>query len=245
MPHISTSAILRATNRRYLDATETDLESLLWCVAQRSKELPDGGGPVRYGDISTRLRRAVDHGRRVGELRRDEHANRLWHEIYGRLSAGRPGMLGAMTARGEAQVMRLACLYAVADISSFVELPHLRAALEVWRYCFDSARCLFGDRLGHPTGDEILVALRRAWPESLSRTEISDLFKRNRPASEIAQALELLASHRPVACDLDRTKDGRPTAVGHTEQLNELNEVSPGTVGIVRLFRLFRRPCGR
>jgi hypothetical protein len=50
-------------------------------------------------------------------------------------------MLGAVTARGEAQVMRLACLYALADISSFVRLEHLRAGLEVWRYCFDSTPC--------------------------------------------------------------------------------------------------------
>src|SRR5215207_1656623 len=105
------------------------------------------------------------------------------------LSAGRPGLLGSMTARAEAQVMRLACLHAVADRSSVVTVDHLRAALAVSRYCFASARALCGDRLGHPIADEIFAALRRVWPESLTRTEISGLFHRNRPASEITQAL--------------------------------------------------------
>jgi hypothetical protein len=68
-------------------------------------------------------------------------------------------MLGSMTARAEAQTMRIACLYAAGDMSYVVAPRHLRAALEVWRYCFDSARHLFGDRLGDPTADAILAAL--------------------------------------------------------------------------------------
>jgi len=33
----------------------------------------------------------------------------------------------------------------------------LRAALELWRYCFDSAPYLFGDRLGEPAFQESSV----------------------------------------------------------------------------------------
>jgi hypothetical protein len=119
-------------------------------------------------------------------------------------------MLGAMTARGEAQVMRLACLYALADTSSVVATVHLEAAVAVWNYCFDSARCLFGDRLGNPVADEIWTALRNVWPESMTRTEISHLFRRNREASEISEALELLKRHRLVECERDRQEGGRP-----------------------------------
>ena len=98
---------------------------------------------------------------------------RLWHQVYGRLSAGRPGMLGAMTNRAEAQVMRLACLYAVGDMSYVVRPEHLRAALAVWRYCLQSAAYLFGDRLGDPVADEILTALKGACPASLTRSHIT------------------------------------------------------------------------
>jgi hypothetical protein len=64
-----------------------------------------------------RLNAAISQARTTGELSRDAAAGSLWGRIYGRLSAGRPGMLGAMTARAEAQVMRLACLYTVMEVS--------------------------------------------------------------------------------------------------------------------------------
>jgi hypothetical protein len=104
--------------------------------------------------------------------------------------------------------------------------------LAVWQYCFASARALFGDRLGHPIADEILAALRRVWPESLTRTEISGLFHRNRPASEITQALTLLAHYKLAECDIDRAKDRRPVErwVCTGNEINETDEITPDEV---------------
>jgi hypothetical protein len=115
-----------------------------------------------------------------------------------------------MTARAEAQVLRLSRLYALADVSDVVRLEHLQAALELWRYCFDSAKYLFGDRLGHPVADEIMAALRRTYPASVTRTEISDLFKRHRSASQINEALDLRKQHHLAWCEEDRGTGGRP-----------------------------------
>jgi hypothetical protein len=50
-------------------------------------------------------------------------------------------MLGAVTARAEAQ---LALIYAVLDGAALIARPHLEAALEVWRYCDESAAYIFG-----------------------------------------------------------------------------------------------------
>ena len=44
----------------------------------------------------------------LGEVRRDSRARDLWHAVYPDLSEGRPGLLGSVTARGEAQVLGLA-----------------------------------------------------------------------------------------------------------------------------------------
>ena len=86
--------------------------------------------------------------------------------------------MGAVTNRAEAQVVRLSTIYALADSSYFVEKPHLRAALEVWRYCFDSARYLFGDHTGDQNADTLLEALRKAGKKGLTRSQISsDVFK--------------------------------------------------------------------
>jgi hypothetical protein len=50
-------------------------------------------------------------------------------EVYPSLSAERPGLLGAVTARAEAQCVRLALLYTLLDGKANIEVPHLDAAL--------------------------------------------------------------------------------------------------------------------
>ncbi len=86
----------------------------------------------------------------------------VWAEVYPKLSEGRPGLLGAATSRAEAQVMRLATIYALLDKSAVVRAEHLMAALAVWEYAEQSAKYIFGSALGDPTADAILRALRRA-----------------------------------------------------------------------------------
>jgi hypothetical protein len=230
-PHISFIGHITSQElTRYLEATEAANgfgNRFLWICCRRSKELPDGGQPVDLEKLMRRLSAAVDHARRTGELRRDAEAGRRWHHVYGRLSAGRPGMLGAMTGRAEAQVMRLACLYAVADMSSVVKLEHLNAALEVWRYAFDSAMYLFGDRLGDATADAILMYLKAHYPASVTRSEISrDLFARNKPASDIDRALAVLIDDYKLArTDRDRTGKGRPADLFYYSQADDVNDL--------------------
>lgn len=206
--------ITRDELRRHLSATEAANgfgNRFIWVFAKRSRLLPDGGHPLALEASARQLREAVQFAGGVTELRRDDEARTLWHGIYARLSAGRPGMLGAMTARGEAQVMRLACLYALADRSAVICAAHLRAALELWRYCFDSARYLFGGSLGDPVADEILRALAREWPGSLSRREIlHNVLGRNVPAREMNRALTLLEESQLASHEDDRSSEGRP-----------------------------------
>ncbi len=118
-----------------------------------------------------RLRALVVQARTVGEIRRDRDAGALWHRVYRQLSTGRPGLLGSLTARAEAQVMRLACLYALGDGSKVVQASHLRAALEVWRFCFNSAAYIFGDSLGDRQADVLLAALKAAGSAGLTRSD--------------------------------------------------------------------------
>jgi len=183
---------------RYLDTTEAAngfANRFLWVCVRRSKVLPDGGHlhEVDMAPFIRKLRDAVEFARGVGELRRDEEARAIWHEVYPELSEGKPGLLGAAIARAEAQVMRLACLYVVLDRSTVVRREHLLAALAVWDYCEASARFIFGDALGDPLADEILRALRQAGEAGMTRAAIrEDLFQRNVPARRIQRALTLL-----------------------------------------------------
>jgi len=192
--HITTDEL-----RRYLTATERGngfANRFLFVCARRSKSLPEGGA-IAESEMQLlieRVREAVEFASRVGELERSEKARLLWYGVYADLSAGTPGLLGAVTSRAEAQVMRLACIYALLDSCDFVKAVHLRAALALWKYAEASARFIFGDSIGNPLADELLRALRKN-ADGLSRTEIRDFFGRNRRSDEIERALTTLAQN--------------------------------------------------
>jgi hypothetical protein len=101
----------------------------LVCGARRSKLLPEGGGSPDYEPRAARLRAAVHAARGIDLVVRDAAAKRLWASLYPRLSAGLPGLFGAVTARAEAQVLRLSTLYAVLDGTAQVGVSHLLAGL--------------------------------------------------------------------------------------------------------------------
>ncbi len=116
-------------------------------------------------------------------------AEELWRCVYPELSADRPGLVGAATARAEAQVRRLAMIHALLDGHSNVDAPHLEAAIALWDFADEPAQFIWSNLLGDPVADAVLQALRAAGANGKTRTELHYLFGRNRPASEINRAL--------------------------------------------------------
>jgi hypothetical protein len=78
----------------------------------------------------------------------------------------------------------------------------------LWRYCADSARYLFGDRLGDPVADKIAEALREN-RSGLSQTDINALFSGHVPAPRITASLEALRDQGLVKVQEVET-GGRP-----------------------------------
>jgi hypothetical protein len=97
--------------RRYLNETELGNgfgNRFLWLCVKRSKVLPEGG---RLNDedmlqVTERLVATIDWARRVKGMHRSAKARKLWANVYPGLSEGRPGLMGAVTSRAEAQVTR-------------------------------------------------------------------------------------------------------------------------------------------
>ncbi len=145
-------------------------------------------------DLVQRLERAVNDARTVTEMNRSEKARRLWFDVYGELSEGKSGLLGALTGRAEAQTVRTLSIYALMDRSVVIRRKHLQVALALWAYVEASARFIFGEAIGDPLADQILQALRRS-AVGLARTEISSLFQRHRASPDIARALGVLLRH--------------------------------------------------
>lgn len=179
---------------RYLSETEAGngfANRFLFGCARRSQVLPDGGGIPHYGDLVRQLHDSLERGRQLGVIQRDDESRRAWATVYPTLSEGKLGLFGAVTARAEAQVLRLSVIYAVLDGSDVIRLPHLLAALAVREYCEASAKYIFGDATGDSIADRILESLHQS-PEGLNRTQIHGLLGRNSSGGRLDLALGLL-----------------------------------------------------
>ena len=180
----------------------------LWTWVERSNCLPGGAGAPAYelSAIAETLRSAVAWATARPEIlfRRDQEAQQLWADCYESLSYRDPGLRGAATSRGEAQVLRLSALYAALDCSEIVCRPHLEAAYAVWTYCYRSAVRLFGLATGDPITDRIREAVE-ASPNGLSRNQISRLFYGHVNSERIDAALEQLAAFGALAAYTEQT----------------------------------------
>lgn len=199
--------------RQYLATVEMAngfANRFLWCCVQRTKLLPEGGNLSESTLIALadRVRQAIIFAESVGKMVRDEEARCFWSNIYPELSAGSVGLLGAVTGRAEAQVLRLSMVYALLDRSETIRTDHIAAALALWKYCEASARYIFGERTGNPIADRIMEGLRNS-NDGLTRTEIRDLFKRHQSEERIASALQLLSAAR-MAHSKSECTAGRP-----------------------------------
>ena len=202
--------------RRYLTRTESGngfANRFLFVCVKRSKCLPEGGDDVDLAPYAQRLAMIVNKARTFGRVTFDNAARAAWHQVYPDLSEGRPGLLGAVTSRAEAQTLRLALIYALLDKSPNIDADHLRAALAVWEFCEQSARYVFGSSVGDPVADDLLRAIRSSGTNGMTRTEMRDLFKRNRSGAEIGAALDLLGRQGHISSRQINDTGGRPAEV--------------------------------
>ncbi len=135
-------------------------------------------------------------------------AEPAWLAIYERLSDGPGGALEELAARGTSQVTRLACIYALLDRRTEVDLCHLTAALAVWRYTLEScARIFEADGTGDTLADRVLAALRQS-ARGLGTTELHHALSRNTSADKLRQALDLLLSRGLIMMTKNTGKKG-------------------------------------
>lgn len=216
--HISIIGHITATElRRNLNETESAngfANRKIFFLVARSKCLPDGGSlPDNALDsFIERIREAVAFARGVGLVRRDAAATARWHAIYPTLSEGEDSLVGSITGRAEAHVMRIALIYALLDKSPVITLEHLDAALALWEHSVASCRAIFGDQLGDPIADTILAALRAA-PAGLQRAEITKVvLGGHKKSAEISAALSVLTNRGLAIC-------GRVDSAGRPAEL--------------------------
>ena len=186
------------------------LNRFLFLACRRVRLLPEGGDPdpLTATGLPEQLARNLARARTAGQVGLDPDARQQWHDAYHQLSTPAPGIIGAVTARAEAHVIRLALLYALINNATSIAPAHLAAALALADYAARSATWALAHSTHDPLAADILSALTHT-PAGLTRTQIRDLFNRNQPAARVDTALTALA-HDGTITNTRILTGGRP-----------------------------------
>lgn len=181
----------------------------LWLAAQRSGLKPSP--PAFAGDevrrLTERIRRTIQEASTIGRMERTEDAEILWDRWYREVSEEGLGIIGALTDRAEAHVLRLSMLYALLEGTHLINILHLKAARAVWDYAFRSVRYIFGAGTGNRQADEILEDLEDG--PMLQSELTTGTFSNHISAKELRVALDRLVALDLVVAERVKTT-GRP-----------------------------------
>lgn len=183
------------------------LNRFLPVLVQRPQLLPN---PATYdvAHLGYELAGRIGKAQSAGVLERDAAARVLWDSAYAAMARDEAdGPLGEILARGPAYAMRIALIYALLDGATGIGEDHLRAALAVWAYAAASARRVFADTARQTDADKLADFLAEA-RDGRTRTEIRDLFRRNKTTRQIDALLTDLGDS--VTAEESGDGDGRP-----------------------------------
>lgn len=210
------SHITLAELNRRLDETEFFsgfANRILWCCARRQRlvAFPEPMPTQELASLQWDLRRILETAKSHGEMSISADAREIWAEVYPELSKDQTGLVGAVTDRAEAQVVRLAMIYCLLDRSGVIEPPHLQSALAVWSYCRESAEFIFSGREVNPYAGRILILLQEKG--AMSTTDLYDAFSRNISKRQMEEAITELLSQKKISVEKVQGQKGSPRSV--------------------------------
>lgn len=216
-PHIAISANITEIELKRL-LTEVDLNNglanrFLFTAARRARELPLGGNVMvlELDKLKSELANSVVFARTVGQITFDSQTQDAWIHIYHELTSEIPGLVGVLAARTEPHTLRVAAIYAAADRSNKIKIPHLRAACAVVDYTTETLFYLFGNSTGDSLAEKIIEVLNTKLA-GMSRTDIFIFFGKNIPSEQIGVSLEMLEKSGRIRSQTVET-DGRPKTI--------------------------------
>lgn len=187
---------------------------ILWVCARRRKLVPipkplDKSRLEIFANKFATVLATCRHRESIGnnEIGFGQKTASLWDTAYRQITQDQLGMFGVITARAEAQVLRLSLTFALLDGASEISASHLNAALAFWSYCNESAQYLFGSGSENTDANKILEFLKSG---RKSQTEIYDLFGGNKDAATYGAALTHLQAVGRIDSSEDKSKPGRP-----------------------------------
>jgi hypothetical protein len=181
---ISKEELLTETTQT--DAHNGTLNRFLFACAQRSRLLPEGGEfealyqSKEWIDLQRQFTENIQNSATFAmRIHREIDTQDDWGRnqspdrgLYKLLSEPRIGLWGAITARAAQQLIRMSLISAIINGHRSIQACDQDAAREYWRYCDDSGKYIFGNRVQDPRAVRLLVELRQR-PDGLNRRELN------------------------------------------------------------------------
>lgn len=194
------------------------LNRFVICYTTREKFLPCADPPDEQaleGPLAD-LRKSIYAAQSRGRVAMSDGARDAWRAVYPELSSPGIDLRGALLARGESHVLRLALIYALLDRAARIEVEHLRSALAVWEYAVASVDLIFGDSLrSRPpaSAEDLKTRVHAAIAAQGSGASSAALTRELRePAATIREALAALEAEGAIRSETRQT-GGRPATV--------------------------------
>ena len=222
-PHVAVLGHITRTELTELladdDVHNGYVNRFLWFGVRRRATIPfpvgvsDADAHRIAGAIAEAVRYARERADIAPAISFDGEARELWVARYPEITRDQPGTLGVVTARAEAQIIRLALTYAMLAGADTISCEHLEAAMALHQYAVESARfvfCVKGEVPRDPIAERVLNALA-AGPKSQSQL-LREVFNRNVKTSELAIALQGLQERGLIVSHKEK-KTGRPSLI--------------------------------
>ncbi len=175
------------------DISGGTVNRFLTVASRRSRLLPFGGELEDYKlqRLADGLSGVLEFARSMGRMTRSDAAREHWAKHYAASAAeldAEVPLMEEVLARGVTHAQRLSILMALADKSRVIELRHVGAAIDVWKFSERSARWLFGRVRGTAQLERLVQAIAAAGGRA-RRSELSKKLKRS------GQQMDELAEH--------------------------------------------------
>lgn len=222
-PHVSILGHITA-EELHAKLTSTDAHNgvgnrILWVYVRRSKCLPFTPRPDQdiLEQLAGELAKRIATAQTIGLVEWTDSAARAWEKIYPKLTSGRAGLVGSLTARAAPQVIRMAMIYAVIDGVNKIQLEHLKAALAFWQYTESSVSFIFKARSGDPIKAKVQQYLEAAGETGMTRSGISEALGNHVRSAELELVLTSLEQDKIITRVMVRpakdSRGGRPREV--------------------------------
>jgi len=206
--------------------TEVDMANgfanrFLWLYVVSDTILPEAG-PIPdplVASLAKKWCRILNDIPDFSQVTRDAEASELWRVVYPSLRTPRAGLRGAILARGETIVTRLALIYALLDRSTKIHHAHVKAALALWQYSVESVGMLFPDKTGDSLADRLYAQMENG---PLTKREMYTHFQESADALNSALA-ELEAAGRVCKSRRRPPGAGRPAEVWDRVDARQIN----------------------